>query len=501
MTTNAYEPVIGLEVHAELLTRSKMFCGCAVVDSTQAAPNTFTCPICTGMPGVLPVVNQRAVEFALMTALALHCTVQARSVFARKNYFYPDLPKNYQISQYDLPLATNGYLEIEPPSPASAGEERGGGAGRKRIGVRRVHLEEDTGKLYHTVGASLVDYNRSGVPLLEIVSEPDMHSLEDVRLYAEGLRAILRYLGVNSGDMEKGVIRFEANVSVRRAGTSALNTRTEIKNLNSFRALVRAAEYEIGRQIEMLERGERVVQQTLGWDEGRATTVPQRSKEEANDYRYFPEPDLPPLVIAPKWVEQLRAQLPELPDVKRARFEREFGLSAYDADQLTRERAVAEYFEQAVQAGGEAKSAANWILGELFRQLNERNLKIEQVKIAPAHLAELTTLTANGTLSSTLAKEVFAEMFATGHAPTRIVQEKGLAQISDAAQLQRVIADVIRENPKPVADYYAGKETIIKFLIGQAMKATRGKANPQLVGELMKEALESKRAAGQQGDR
>ncbi len=482
-----YEPVIGLEVHAELLTKSKMFCGCAVVDSTQAAPNTFTCPVCTAMPGVLPVINKHAVELAIMTGLALHCEIQTYNIFARKNYFYPDLPKGYQISQYDTPLAVNGYLEIETPSLATAGDGQGGG--RKRIGIRRVHLEEDTGKLYHTAGASLVDYNRSGVPLMEIVSEPDLRSVEDVRAYAESLRAILRYLGVNSGDMEKGVIRFEANVSVRPVGSDELNTRTEIKNLNSFRALVRATEYEIARQSQLYARGEQLVQQTLGWDEGHGVTVPQRSKEYAEDYRYFPEPDLPPLVIAREWVDEVRAQLPELPDVKRARFEQEFGLSAYDADQLTRDKHVALYFEHAVESGGEPKAAANWILGELFRLMNEQNVGIEHVKIAPVHLAELTTLIANQTLSSTLAKEVFAEMWSTGQPPSDIVQAKGLAQISDTSQLQNVIAQVIRDHPKPVADYYAGKETIIKFLIGQAMRATKGKANPQLIAELMQQSL------------
>ncbi len=508
MSTNHYEPVIGLEVHAELLTKSKMFCGCAVVDSTQAEPNLFTCVVCTGMPGSLPVINRRAVEFAIMTALALHCEIREQNVFSRKNYFYPDLPKGYQISQYDLPLAVNGYLEIETtPSPApSAGAPPGWGAGgrgggRRRIGIRRVHLEEDTGKLYHIAGASLVDYNRSGVPLMEIVSEPDLHSLAEVRLYAEGLRAILRYLGVNSGDMEKGVIRFEANVSVRPVGSTELGTRTEIKNLNSFRALLKSAEYEIARQSERLARGETVVQQTLGWDEGRGITLPQRSKEESHDYRYFPEPDLPPLVIAREWVEEIRTRLPELPDVKRARFEKEYGLSAYDADLLTRERALAEYFEQAVSAGGNPKAVANWMLGEMTRLMKEQNLSIEDVKVAPAHLGQLAALVADKTLSSTLAKEVLGEMMATGSAPADIVKAKGLAQISDSAQLQAIIEQVIQENPKPVADYLAGKETVLKFLIGQAMRATRGKANPQLIGALMQAALESIRHTGTRGDR
>ncbi|MBI5880311.1 MAG: Asp-tRNA(Asn)/Glu-tRNA(Gln) amidotransferase subunit GatB [Chloroflexi bacterium] len=482
MSNSVFEPVIGLEVHAELATRSKMFCGCAVVDSTQAEPNTVTCPVCTAMPGVLPVVNRRAVEFGMMTGLALHCTVQPLSVFARKNYFYPDLPKGYQISQYDLPLATGGYLDIETP------------AGTRRIRVRRVHLEEDTGKLTHVGDASLVDLNRAGVPLLEIVSEPDLRSVEEARLVAEGLRAILRYLGVNSGDMEKGVIRFEANISVRHTGTSELNTRTEVKNLNSFRALVRATEYEIARQSALYERGEPVIQQTMGWDEARGVTVPQRDKEHAHDYRYFPEPDLPPLVIAPDWIETVRAGLPELPEAKRLRFERGFGLPASDADLLARDRAVAAYFEQAVAAGGQPKGVANWVLGELFRALNEAGASIDNVKLTPVHLAELTALAANGTLSSTLAKQVFDRMLASGEAPAAIVQAQGLAQISDTGQLQGIIARVLDENPKPVADYLAGKEAIIKFLIGQAMKATKGKGNPQTLGDLMKEALEARRS-------
>ena len=489
-----FEPVIGLEVHAELATHSKMFCGCAVVDSTQAAPNTYTCPICTAMPGVLPVINRRAVEFAIMTALALHCRIQDYNIFARKNYFYPDLPKGYQISQYETPLAVDGYLEIETPS-ALAGAGEGQRAAVRRIGIRRVHLEEDTGKLYHTAGASLVDYNRSGVPLLEIVSEPDLRSVEDVRAYAESLRAILRYLGVNSGDMEKGVIRFEANVSVRPAGSDTLNTRTEIKNLNSFRALVRATAHEIARQADLYARGQPVVQQTLGWDEGRGVTVPQRSKEFAEDYRYFPEPDLPPVLIASSWVDEIRARLPELPDRKRARFVQAFGLSAYDADQLTRERAVAEFFEQTVAAGAEPKAAANWTLGELFRQMNEQHVSIEQVKVTPAQMAELIALAEKKTLSSTLAKEVFGEMFASGLAPSRIAQEKGLTQISDSAQLRDVVAEIIRDNPRPVADYHAGKTTILKYLLGQVMRATRGKANPQVAGELLQTALDAKRDA------
>src|SRR5512142_2847257 len=361
-----YEPVIGLEVHAELRTHSKMFCSCAVVDSTVAAPNTTVCPVCSGMPGTLPVVNRAAVEYAIRVALALGCEVQHSSIFARKNYFYPDLPKGYQISQYESPLATNGKLAIHTEQ------------GERIIRVRRVHLEEDTGKLTHIErdgkSYSLVDLNRAGVPLLEIVSEPDMHSAEEARAYGEALRDILRYLGVNSGDMEKGVIRFEANISVRPAGSDKLGIRTEVKNLNSFRALERAIVYEIERQTRILDGGGKVEQETLGWSEARGQTYSQRSKEDAHDYRYFPEPDLPPLVVETDWVDRVRKQLPELPNAKYHRFVKEYGLSGYDAGRLTEDRAVADYFEKAVQHGApdvKPKTIANWMLGDLFSLMNE----------------------------------------------------------------------------------------------------------------------------------
>ncbi|MEJ2014005.1 MAG: Asp-tRNA(Asn)/Glu-tRNA(Gln) amidotransferase subunit GatB, partial [Anaerolineales bacterium] len=360
-TSRSHEAVIGLEVHAELLTRSKMFCGCAVVDSTVAEPNTSVCEICTGMPGTLPVINEQAVAYGLMVALALECEIPGRSVFARKNYFYPDLPKGYQISQYELPLAQNGSLLIDLPT------------GSKQIHIRRVHLEEDTGKLSHEADYSLVDYNRSGVPLLEIVSEPDMASLEEVKAYATSLRSLLQYLGVNSGDMEKGVIRFEANVSVRPAGSQRLNTRTEIKNLNSFRGMLRAVEYEIERQISALEAGEEIIQQTLGWDETAGVTVAQRSKEEAHDYRYFPEPDLPPLVIDRDWIRRLQAEIPELPRAKQQRYIAELKLPSYLAGVLSADRSVAEYFEAALEASPrvDPQKLANWLSVDLFSLLNE----------------------------------------------------------------------------------------------------------------------------------
>jgi aspartyl-tRNA(Asn)/glutamyl-tRNA(Gln) amidotransferase subunit B len=482
-----YEPIIGLEVHAELLTHSKMFCGCAVVDSTQAPPNTVVCPVCAGMPGTLPVINERALEFALRVALALHCSVPELNVFARKNYFYPDLPKGYQISQYELPLAVNGWLEIETPD------------GSQRVRIRRVHLEEDTGKLYHVDARSgdaehsRVDLNRAGVPLLEIVTEPDLRSVEDVSACAAALRAILRYLGVNSGDMEKGVIRFEANVSVRLAGSAELRTRTEIKNLNSFRAMERAVAYEIRRQTGLWESGAGVAQETLGWDDAAGVTVPQRGKEHAHDYRYFPEPDLPPLLIDRARVEAVRAALPELPAAKRARFEADYGLSRYDASHLVEERAVADYFESAVSHQPSAvrnpKAAANWMLGEMFRLMNETGQSIEQVNVTPENLAALAGLVAANTINLNTAKAVFEEMFRTGRAPAAIVEEKGLAQVSDTDAIERLVDDVIAAHPDQLAAYLNGKTTIAQWFFGQVMKRLQGRGHPQVIRAALDAAL------------
>jgi aspartyl-tRNA(Asn)/glutamyl-tRNA(Gln) amidotransferase subunit B len=476
-----YEPVIGLEVHAQLLTQSKMFCGCSA-DYAGAPPNTHVCPVCLGMPGSLPVINRRAVEYTILTALALHCEIPEFAKFDRKNYHYPDLMKGYQISQYDFPLSRNGYLLID-----DAGEI-------KRIRVRRVHLEEDTAKLFHVDGASLIDVNRAGVPLMEIVSEPDMHSVEEARLYALKLRQILRYLGVSSGDMEKGAMRFEANISLRPQGSPELSpTRVEIKNLNSLRAMVRATEFEVARQTRILQAGGTVEQETMGWDEARGVTVTQRSKEEAHDYRYFPEPDLPSLAVSRAWVDELRARLPELPDERRARLMREHGLSAYDAGVITAEREIADYFDRAVAAGNargiDAKAIANWVTGELFRLMKDDNAEIGAVKIAPAQIPELISLVNAGAISNTIAKTVFDEMYATGRAPRDIVQQKGLAQISDRDALVGIVDRVIAENPAPVAEYLAGKQTIAKFLVGQVMKATKGQGNPALVNELVLERL------------
>ncbi len=474
-----FEPVIGLEVHAELETRTKMFCGCLVVDLTQAEPNTAVCPVCSGMPGVLPVVNQRAIEYALRVALALDCEIAQTSIFARKNYFYPDLPKGYQISQYKQPLASNGRLTIL----TSRGE--------RDIRVRRVHLEEDAGKLTHVSQYgkrySLVDLNRAGVPLLEIVSEPDLHSAEEVRAYATALRSLLRYLDVSSGDMQRGQIRVEPNVSVRMIGSQELRTRTEIKNLNSFRALERSVAFEIERQAELLRLGRPVLQETLGWDENQERTVPQRSKEEAHDYRYFPEPDLPPLVVDPDWVAQVRNALPELPIAKYHRFREQYSLSAYDAEVLTAERAVADYFEQVIgfSPHNPPKSVANWITGELFGLLNQAGESIESGRVKPQQLSTLIQMVAHGEINQNTAKMVLNEVFQTGKPPETIVSERGLRQISDTDLIAKLVKSVLEENPQEVATYLGGKESLSRWLFGQVMRAAQGQADPQLVqGEL-----------------
>ncbi|MBM3128014.1 MAG: Asp-tRNA(Asn)/Glu-tRNA(Gln) amidotransferase subunit GatB [Chloroflexi bacterium] len=476
-----FEPVIGLEVHAQLLTASKMFCGCSA-DYAGAPPNTHVCPVCLGMPGSLPVINRAAVEYTILTALAFHCAIPEFAKFDRKNYHYPDLMKGYQISQYDLPLSRDGYVVIDDAGAT------------KRIGIRRVHLEEDTAKLFHADGASLIDVNRAGVPLMEIVSEPEMHSVEEARLYSIKLRQILRYLGVCSGDMEKGAMRFEANISLRPKGSRDLSqTRVEIKNLNSLRAMVHATEFEIARQTKILNAGGRVEQETMGWDEARNTTYTQRSKEEAHDYRYFPEPDLPRLQIARDWVAELGARLPELPDEKRERLISALGLSAYDASVITAEREVAAYYDRAVEAGKargvDAKAIANWVTGELFRLMKETNAEIGAVKIAPEQIPDLPALVSAGTISNTIAKNVFEEMFKSGQDARAIIAAKGLAQISDRGALQAIVEKVLAENPKPVAEYLGGKETIARFLVGQVMKATKGQANPGMVNELVAEAL------------
>lgn len=471
-----YEAVIGLEVHAEMQTQSKMFCGCPVVDATTAQPNTAVCPVCSGMPGVLPVVNQTAVDYALRVALALNCTVNQTSIFARKNYFYPDLPKGYQISQYEYPLAEHGSLTIE----TSAGE--------RSIRITRAHLEEDTGKLTHTVDevgnpVSLVDLNRAGVSLLEIVSEPDIHTAEEAVAYGTALREILRALGVNSGDMEKGVVRFEANVSIRPVGSETLGTRVEIKNLNTFRGMERAINYEIERQANLLDRGLVVNQETLGWDETRGVTYTQRSKEEAHDYRYFPEPDLPPLVVNESWVNAVRQSLPELPRARYLRIRSDYGLPAADAKQISADTDTASYFEKAVQLGEglSPKLIANWIVGQVFAWLNSSGETITVIKVTPERLVELISVLEDGVINQNTAKTVLSEMLSSGTSAAEIIKAQGLEQLSDENKITEIVARVIRENTKELDAYLAGKDALVNWFFGQAMRATQGKANPQLV--------------------
>lgn len=481
MTT--YEPVIGLETHAEMLTESKMFCACPVVDSTAAEPNTTVCAVCSAQPGVLPTINQKAVEYAIMVGLALNCRINEFNQFARKSYFYPDLPKGYQISQYEFPLASDGHLDIDLADGST-----------KRIRIRRAHLEEDTGKSFHVGDHSLIDLNRAGVPLLEIVTEPDLRTAEEVEAFARKLRAILVYLGVNHGDMSKGVLRFEANISVRPAGTDELNTRTEVKNLNSIRSLTRATNYEIERQSKLVDRGESVIQQTMGFNETSGQTYTQRIKETADDYRYFPEPDLPPVYVSREWVETVRAMLPELPEAKRDRFVSVLGLSAKDADVLVADKAVADWYESALAAGGEAKSVANWVTGEIFRLMNNAGIEIGAMKVAAGELVALIKLVEAGTINANTAKEVLAEMFESGKGAKAIVEAKGLAQISDSGALVAVVERIIANNPNEVQTYLGGKETLIGWFVGQAMKETRGQGNAQVLNGLFKERLEAQRS-------
>ncbi|MBN2554756.1 MAG: Asp-tRNA(Asn)/Glu-tRNA(Gln) amidotransferase subunit GatB [Anaerolineales bacterium] len=474
-----YEPVIGLEVHAELQTSSKMFCGCPVVDSTTTAPNTAICEICSGMPGALPVINRRAVEYALRVAAALHCTIAEVSIFARKNYFYPDLPKGYQISQYELPLAEHGWIVIQTPK------------GPKRAHIHRVHLEEDTGKLFHTEDHSLIDFNRSGVPLLEIVSEPDLHSVDDAKAYAVALRSLVRYLGVNSGDMEKGVMRFEANISLRPAGSDRLGTRTEVKNLNSFRSMEHAIAYEIQRQTSILEAGGEVLQQTMGWDDLSGETYPQRSKEEAHDYRYFPEPDLPPLHISPTWIDSVANNLPELPDQKIDRYERKLDLSRYQAGILAQEKAISEYFEAAINLGDTVPptAIANWLTGDVFSLLNQSELEISAIPLSPEHLIQLVELVENQIINQPTAKAVLAAIFFSGESPRAYVEKNDLAQMDDPAALRVFVDEIIARYPVQTRQFQDGKTSLLQWFFGQVMRETEGKAKPAVLKSILEEAL------------
>jgi aspartyl-tRNA(Asn)/glutamyl-tRNA(Gln) amidotransferase subunit B len=480
-----FEAVIGLEIHAHLLTASKIFCGSST--AFGAEPNTHVCPVCLGLPGALPVLNRAAVDFAIRAGLALGCTIHDRSIFARKNYFYPDLPKGYQISQYERPIATAGWLEFS--SAAAGGEIR-------RVGITRVHLEEDAGKSLHEGFAdsdrkTYIDFNRSGVPLIEIVTEPDLRSASDAAEFFSRLRGILVWLGVNDGNMEEGSLRCDANVSVRPIGTATLGTKAEVKNLNSFRFLQKALEHEIARQIDVLRDGGRVVQETRLWDADAGRTVSMRSKEEAHDYRYFPEPDLPPISVDAERIARIRAAMPELPEARRRRLVEAFGLPDYDAGQLTQSRSLTDYFEAVVRAGAPAKAASNWIMGELARVLKEHGADIASSPLTAERLAGLIALIEKGTISGSMAKGVVEKMYALNQTADAIVAAEGLAQIDDELQIVALIANVLAANSGPVADYRGGKTSAFGFLVGKVMKAAAGKANPKRVNELLKRALDA----------
>jgi len=478
-----YDVVIGLEVHAQLTTRTKMFCGCPT--TFGAPPNTQTCPVCQGMPGTLPVINRRAIEYGVRTALAFDCRVNAACRFARKHYYYPDMPKNFQISQYEEPLAEEGWLEIDPPDGHS-----------RRVGIQRLHLEEDVGKLVHqgtleTAQTSLVDFNRAGVPLMETVSKPEIRSPEEAAAYLRAFRAVLVYLGVCDGNMEEGSLRCDANVSLKPAGAARLGTKVEIKNMNSFRNVQRALEFEVTRQGEALDRGERIVQETRLWDADRGYTRSMRSKEFAHDYRYFPEPDLVPLKLDAGWIAQIRAALPELPRARRQRFAAAYGLPPYDAALLTQSRALADYYEAAVREFPQPKLVSNWVMSELLRELpGDDERAIEQATVTPARLAGLLRLIDDGTISGKIAKTVFETMVRTGEDAATIVRREGLTQVADAGALAAMVASAIAANPRAVEDYRKGKTAASKALVGHVMKASGGKANPALVSRLVEEALE-----------
>lgn len=477
---NKYETVIGLEVHVQLATKSKIFCSC----STQfgALPNGNTCPVCIGLPGTLPVLNKKVVEYAMMAGLALNCDIKEYSKFDRKNYFYPDLAKAYQNSQFDFPLCQNGVIEITT-------EE-----GLKEIGINRIHLEEDAGKLVHEGSidhstGTLVDYNRSGVALIEIVSEADMRSPSQARAYLTKLKKILEYVGVSDCNMEEGSLRCDANVSIRLFEDKEFGTKVEIKNMNSFKAVEKALEYEVKRQESLVEAGEKIVQETRTWDDSLNKTFSMRGKEEAHDYRYFPEPDLVPTVLEQEWIEEVKNNLAELPQEREKRFIEEYQLPAYDAGVLTDSKALADLFEEGVKAYNDPKTVSNWIMGEFLRLIKEKNLAITESKITGGLLGEMLKLMDEGTISSKIAKQVFEEMFLTGKNPSEIVEEKGLKQISNQSQLENIITDVLAENPEAIKDIENGKKRAYGFLVGQVMKATRGKANPQLVNKLLREKI------------
>ncbi|EEG76367.1 Asp-tRNA(Asn)/Glu-tRNA(Gln) amidotransferase subunit GatB [Dethiobacter alkaliphilus] len=473
-----YETVIGLEVHVELATKTKIFCSCPTEFGKE--PNTHVCPVCLGFPGTLPVLNKRVVEYAIMAGLALNCEIPRMSKFDRKNYFYPDLDKAYQVSQFDQPVAVNGYLDIDVDGQT------------KRIRVNRVHIEEDAGKLVHSDFGdySLADYNRGGVPLIEIVSEADMRSPEEAKAYLEKLKSIIQYTGVSDVKMEEGSLRCDANVSIMPQGSTEFGTRTEIKNMNSFRAVQRGIEYEVERHKDVLATGGKLIQETRRWDEDKGVTYSMRSKEEAHDYRYFPEPDLVPVVVEEQWVEEIRSGLPEMPDERRKRYVAEMGLPEYDAGVITASKSMADFFEAAVAEYKDAKAVSNWVMGDISRSLKAEGLEIQDTKLTPAHLVAMLKLQEDGTISGKIAKTVFEEMFASGKMPADIVKEKGLVQITDEGAIAAIVDQVIADNPKPVDDYKSGNEKAIGFLVGQVMKLSKGKANPGLANKLLKEKLQ-----------
>jgi aspartyl-tRNA(Asn)/glutamyl-tRNA(Gln) amidotransferase subunit B len=480
--TSKYETVIGLEVHVQLTTASKIFCGCST--AFGSAPNSQTCPVCLGLPGALPVLNRKAVEYAILTGLATNCTIAERSVFARKNYFYPDLPKGYQISQYELPICEHGRLEIET--------EEGGA---KSVGITRIHMEEDAGKLLHgdtpdTAAVSFVDLNRACTPLLEIVSEPDMRSSDEAIAYLKKLHQIVVYLGVCDGNLEEGSFRCDANVSIRPWGQKEFGTRAELKNINSFRFIKQAIDYEVERQAEILDEGGRVIQETRLFDAATGMTRSMRGKEEAHDYRYFPDPDLVPLVVSREWVEEVRRTLPELPEAKVERFIREYGIPRYDAEVLSAERALADYYDECVRLHGNGKACSNWVMGEVTRALNETGLAIAEAPVTPAMLAGMLKRIDDNTISGKIAKTVFDEMWKSGKDADGVIAEKGLKQVTDTGAIEEIIDEVMAANPAQVEEYRGGKEKVFGFFVGQVMKASRGKANPAAVNELLKKKLQ-----------
>lgn len=475
--SKTYETVIGLEVHVELATRTKIFCACST--EFGGAPNSHTCPVCTGMPGALPVLNKKVVEYAIAVGLATNCRIMQYCKFDRKNYFYPDNPQNYQISQLYLPICRDGAVEIETET------------GKKTIGIHEIHMEEDAGKLVHDEweDMSIVDYNRSGVPLIEIVSEPDMRSAEEVIAYLEKLRLIIQYLGASDCKLNEGSMRADVNVSVREVGEAELGTRTEMKNLNSFKAIARAIEAERTRQIELLESGKKVIQETRRWDDNKEYSYPMRSKEDAQDYRYFPEPDMVPVVIDDAWIEEIRARQPEMREEKMERYQTEFELPAYDAKLMTGDKYFADLFEATVALCGKPKKISNWIMVETIRLLKENNMDSDEMRFSPKNFAKIVNLSDSGAVTNTVAKEVFELVFKEDIDPEKYVEEKGLKTVNDESELRSVVEQVIKENPKSVEDYHGGKEKAIGFLVGQTMKAMKGKANPGIVNQILKELL------------